>query len=67
MHIKANHQENQTIKNDVKNDVRVRITEDSHDDNVDVIEPQNDSNELLVALKEESYEEEHIDIKEEIL
>ena len=55
-HIKANHQENQAITNDVK----VRLIEDSHDDNVDVIELQND-------CIEGGYEEEHIDIKEEIL
>ena len=66
MHIKANHQENQTIRNDVGNNVKVRLTEDSDDDNVDVSEPQNDCNELLVALKDQGYEEEHIDIKEEI-
>ena len=55
-HIKANHQENPAITNDVK----VRLIEDSHDDNADVIEPQND-------CIEGGYVEEHIDIKEEIL
>ena len=55
-HIKANHQDNQAITNDVK----VRLIEDSHDDNDDAIESQND-------CIEGGYEEEHIDIKEEIL